>query len=122
MVLATAATVEDSVVSAVGDAYRTTGGTVIETDLEVASGVSAPGRAIVAGDVAVVECVADPEQPIADLGAAVSRMAADGWAVTVLVPMIRLGEAHKSLRGRPAVVQGWWVEGEAIRFGAHETL
>lgn len=122
MVLVAETRTIDDIVLAVSRAYVAVGGTAIETGLEDAAGVDAPGRAVVAADLGVVECVIGDDDPIASVGPAISRMAASGWAVTVLVPTARLGEAHRDLRGRPGVVQGFWREDDGIQFGRHEVL
>ncbi|NIR34655.1 MAG: hypothetical protein GWN79_00645, partial [Actinobacteria bacterium] len=57
MVLVTETRTIDDIVLAVSRAYVAAGGTAIETDLDDAAGVDAPGRAVVAADLGVVECV-----------------------------------------------------------------
>lgn len=118
MVLATRSTTVDLVVDAVSRAYVAAVGTAVVGDDMTALDV--PGRSVVAPDLGVVECVVDDDEAVADIGPAVSRLAAAGWAVTVLVPSARLGEAHRDLRGRPAMLQGWWIEDGSPHFGGHE--
>ena len=112
----------DLVVDAVAAAYAAAGGTTVTTDLEAASDTDVPGRAVVAADLGVVECVVGDDDPLSTLGVAVSRMATSGWAVTVLAPSARLGDVHRELRGRPATVQAWWIDADTIQFGRHEVL
>jgi hypothetical protein len=112
----------DDVVAAVSRAYTSAGGTTVECELSEAAGIDVPGRAVVAMELGVVECVLGDDGPFDPVGRAVSRMAASGWAVTVVVPSGRLGDAHRDLRGRPGVVQGFWRDGDGVQFGRHEVL
>ncbi len=41
-----------------------------------------------------------------------------GFEVWALVPLELVGRAHAVLRGRVDQLQPWWVEGDAVRFGA----
>lgn len=49
------------------------------------------------------------------------RLAVDGWQVHVLVPLERLGEAHRCLRGVDVMLQGWWTDDGGVHFGRPET-
>jgi hypothetical protein len=49
------------------------------------------------------------------------RLSADGWLVYVLVPLDRLGEAHRGLRGIDVLLQGWWLDEGGVHFGRPET-
>ncbi|MFZ0492286.1 MAG: hypothetical protein WAM81_03690 [Acidimicrobiia bacterium] len=48
------------------------------------------------------------------------RLAADGWQVHVLVPLERMGEAHRGLRGVAVRLQGWWLDDGSVHFGRPE--
>ncbi len=48
------------------------------------------------------------------------RLVAQGWAVHALVPMELLGETHRSLRGTPIRLQGWWIDEGGVHFGRPE--
>ena len=124
MVLAADATAthESLVISTVGDSYARAGSTVVDAPFDAVTGVhGVPGHAVVAAEAGVVECVIDAEIDPADLAPGIVRLAADGWAVTVLVPAHRIGQAHSALRRRPARLQPWWLEdGVNVRFGALE--
>lgn len=48
------------------------------------------------------------------------RLAADGWRVHVLVPLDRLGDAHRGLRGAEVMLQGWWTDDGGVHFGRPE--
>jgi len=118
----TRTTEETAVITAVTERYTRAGSTVIESSFDAVSGVHGlPGHAIVAAEVGVIECVVGENVDPADLGAGITRLAADGWAITVLIPTHRIGEAHAGLRRRPARLQPWWVEDSGrVRFGAWE--
>jgi len=77
-------------------------------------------RAIVASNVRIVEVVLDGDSPIHALCDVAWTVAERGWRCNVLVSLERLGEAHAELRGTPCTLQGWWFEGEAVRFTNHE--
>lgn len=77
--------------------------------------------AVVAGDMRIVEIVADDEFDLEQLASATWTLAGRGWDVTVLVPCNRLGDAHTSLRAAPCSLQGWWFDENGVWFGAHET-
>ncbi|MCP3975875.1 MAG: hypothetical protein GY720_15450 [bacterium] len=77
--------------------------------------------AVVAGDMRIVEIVADDEYDLEQLASATWALAGRGWDVTVLVPCNRLGDAHSSLRAAPCQLQGWWFDENGVWFGAHET-
>ncbi len=78
-------------------------------------------RTLVATDMRVVEIVTDDHVELERLAAAAWALAGLGWDVTVLVPCDRVGDAHASLRSTPCLIQPWWVDGDGVWFGAHET-
>ena len=98
------------------------GCTVVETSLAAACGLDGvPGAAVLAADLGIAECVLGDDVDPGDLGPGIEILAAGGWAVTVLVPAARVGEAHAALRGRPARLQPWWPgRRDAVHFGAPE--
>jgi hypothetical protein len=106
----------------VAQVYAATGDTVVETafaDLVDAPGVG--GAAVIAADSGVVECVLEDGTDPAELASGIARLAAAGWAVVALVPLARLGEAHRALRRSPARLQPWWLDPrDGICFGAPE--
>jgi len=122
VVLAPDAPTTSLILDAVGDRYARAGSTVVEAGFDAVSGVAgAPGMAVVAAELGMVECLLDDDDDPAELGEGIGRLVADGWTVTVLVPAYRIGAAHAALRRRPARIQPWWVEGgEHVRFGALE--
>jgi hypothetical protein len=95
------------------------GATVVETTLTALSGVACRTPAVVVSDEGIVECAADGDfEPIV---VAVRRLAAEGWKVAVLTPAHQMGEAHRSLRGAPAMIQPWWAGADdAVSFGVPE--
>lgn len=123
MVLATqiSAPLTDVIVAA-ARSYARTGDTVVETTFaEFADAPGVPGRAVVATDTGVVECVLDDGVRPGDLAAGLSRLVAAGWSVVTLVPLGRLGEAHRALRGSAARLQPWWLDDRyGVCFGAPE--
>ena len=48
------------------------------------------------------------------------RLVADGWQIHVLVPLERMGEAHRGLRGVDVRLQGWWLDDGSVHFGQPE--
>ena len=48
------------------------------------------------------------------------RLATDGWQVHVVVPLERLGHAHRGLRGAEVMLQGWWTDDGGVHFGRPE--
>ena len=77
-------------------------------------------RAIVAHDSHTVEVVLDGDSPTELLSEVAWTVAGRGWHLNVLVNLARLGDAHTALRGAPCSLQGWWFEGEMVRFSGHE--
>jgi len=75
----------------------------------------------VAGTQRIVEIVVDGEPECELLAPAVWALAARGWQVAALVPLPRLGEAHRALRGSPCLLQPWWLDGDTVQFGHSET-
>lgn len=94
---------------------------VIETPLAGFAGVDGvDGVAVVAPEQGLVEWFPHDGQPFDDLVSLSRSVAGTGWRVGVIVPSARMGEAHRALRGAPVVLQPWWADGEAIRFGGPE--
>jgi hypothetical protein len=111
----------DGVADAVVHAYARLGCTVVETRLAEASGIAeVPGTVVVAADVGAAECVLEDGVDPVEMAPAIERLAATGWEVTVLSPAHRMGEAHRALRGRPALLQAWWRDGDRLCFGSPE--
>lgn len=110
------------VMTAAARSYVRTGDTVIETTFaEFADAPGVAGGAVVAADSGIVECVLDDGVQPAELAAGIARLAAAGWEVVALVPLGRLGEAHRALRRIPARLQPWWVDARhGVCFGAPE--
>ena len=77
--------------------------------------------AVVAGDVRVVEIVAEDFDDLERLAPATWTLAGRGWDVVVLVPCNRVGDAHVSLRAAPCLLQPWWLDDHGVWFGALET-
>jgi len=95
-------------------------GSVIETPLSAFVGEAAlDGVAVVAPERGLVEWFPADHQGLAALAAA-SRVSAADWAVSVIVPASRMGEAHRVLRGTPVTLQPWWPDGDGVRFGGPE--
>lgn len=77
--------------------------------------------AVVAGDLRVVEIVAEDYDDLERLAPAAWTLAGRGWDVIVLVPCNRVGDAHASLRAAPCRLQPWWLDEHGVWFGALET-
>jgi hypothetical protein len=77
--------------------------------------------AVVAGDLRVVEIVAEGYDDLDRLAPATWTLAGRGWDVIVLVPCNRVGDAHASLRAAPCLLQPWWFDEHGVWFGALET-
>ncbi len=113
----------DFVAEAVLDVYRAH----VEdaTHMSLAEFIDSPRsvgaiRAIVASNARVVEVVLDADSPTHALCDVAWTVVDRGWHCNVLVSLERLGEAHTALRGTPCTLQGWWFEGESVRFTNHE--
>lgn len=95
-------------------------GSVIETPLAAfADEPDLDGVAVLAPERGLVEWFPSESQELASLMAP-SRVSSCDWAITVLVPAARMGEAHRALRGAPLTLQPWWPDGESVRFGGPE--
>jgi hypothetical protein len=95
-------------------------GSVIETPLAAFVGEpTLDGVAVVAPERGLVEWFPSGDQELAPLAAA-SKISSGDWAVSVVVPSTRMGEAHRALRGSPVTLQPWWADGESVRFGGPE--
>jgi hypothetical protein len=95
-------------------------GAVIETPLAAFLGEAAlDGVAVVAPERGLVEWFPSDSQKLGAL-AGPSRVHSCDWAITVIVPAVRMGEAHRALRGAPLTLQPWWPDGESVRFGGPE--
>jgi hypothetical protein len=96
-------------------------GEVVQTPLASFVGLAGlDGVAVLAPQQGLVEIFPSDGQSLDALPTAVGAAASDGWKVAVLVPSARLGEAHRALRGSPALLQAWWDEGGRICFGGAE--
>jgi hypothetical protein len=94
---------------------------VVETALGGFTGIGdIAGVAVLAPEQGIVEWFPDPAQHLDPLAPLASEAVGAGWRVTVLVPALRMGEAHRALRGTPVTLQPWWAEGERVRFGGPE--
>lgn len=76
--------------------------------------------AVLVPDLYRCELVVDAEVPLGILKPVADMLAAEGWAVTVLVPSHRSGEAHHDLRGGRCGIQPYWLDGDLLRFGRPE--
>lgn len=76
---------------------------------------------VVAGDLRVVEIVAEDYDDLERLAPATWTLAGRGWDVIVLVPCNLVGDAHASLRAAPCLLQPWWFDEHGVWFGALET-
>ena len=97
---------------------------VIETSL--AALIDEPAvesvAAIVVVELDTVEIVVDATVEWTLLEKATRRLAADFSKIVVLAPSAAMGDAHRQLRAAPAVLQQWWFEDAAVRFGCEEAL
>ena len=95
--------------------------TVVETAMSGFTGATfISGVAVLAPQQGVVEWYPDMDQPLTPLAPLARDASTRGWRVAVVVPAVRMGEAHRALRGSSAVVQPWWIDGERVRFGGPE--
>jgi hypothetical protein len=95
--------------------------TVVETEIAVfAEAPEVSGLAVLAPQQGITEWYPDPAQDLTPLGPLAAAAAVRGWRVMVVVPTGRMGEAHRALRGAPAMLQPWWSDGDQVRFGGPE--
>lgn len=75
---------------------------------------------VAAGESRVAEIMVDETVVCEQLIQAVWSLAGQGWTTTVVVPAVRMGEAHFALRGLPCDLQAWWEDGATVHFGSYE--
>lgn len=68
----------------------------------------------------IVEIVVDDGRDLAPLVTSAWHLEEQGWRITVLTPLRLLGDAHRLLRGAPVLLQGWWIEGDAVLYADFE--
>ena len=68
----------------------------------------------------IVEIVIEDGRDLPLLVAAAWRLEAQGWRVTVLAPLHLMGDAHRLLRGTPALLQPWWLNDDGVLYGGFE--
>ena len=115
--------ISERVADAVGDVYAEREHPIRVVglrDLAVDAGVPAGTLCLVADDAQTVEIVLSLGEDAASLRSPIGVLAEKEWAVTVLVPSERLGEAHHGLRGADCLLQSWWIEGDDVQFGGFE--
>lgn len=96
-------------------------GEVVETPLASFAGRDGLGGvAVLAPSQGLVEFFPSEEQALAPLGRLAAAAAASGWRVAVVVPSVRMGDAHQSLRGFRLDLQCWWTDQDRICFGGPE--
>ena len=78
------------------------------------------GVVVIAPRQGVIELFPADHQVLSELWPVSNSAVAEGWRVAVLVPAVRMGEAHSGLRGLPIHLQAWWPDGDSIRFGGPE--
>lgn len=78
------------------------------------------GPAVVIAEAGEVECFPAARQDLFSLRAPVRGLLASGWRITVVVPAGRMGDAHRALRGVPAMIQPWWEDDGVVCFGGRE--
>jgi len=77
-------------------------------------------RSVVVPGTRTVEVPVDEGVDPAVLGPVAWDLQERGWQLTVLAPLVRLGETHAALRGTPCTLQGWWQDGAGLEFGGRE--
>jgi len=96
-------------------------GAVVETPLAAFTGAPhLSGVAVLAPEQGLVEWFPHADQSLTPLAPFAGEAIGAGWRVAVLVPAMRMGEAHRALRGMDLTLQPWWADGETVRFGGPE--
>jgi hypothetical protein len=68
-----------------------------------------------------IECVLDPTISMGDARPHFALLLSEGWKVSALVPISKMGAAHEALRGLDLHLQGWWTTAESrLRFSSPE--
>ena len=113
------------VVRATVDAYARRHEPVVESWLAEIAGAPLTDAlgflpCVAAIDRRIVEVILSSGTDLAGLTSAVLRLAESGWQVVVVAPAARMGDVHDALRGGPATLQPWWIEGDDVAFGGFE--
>lgn len=112
----------DKVVEETGRQYRLRREPVETMPLAdmVTKGRVADVPCVVAVKQRIVEVVVDDGRDLAPLVNSAWHLEEQGWRVTVLAPLRLMGDAHRLLRGAPVLLQPWWIDDDAVLFGAFE--
>lgn len=116
---AAARTSEDAAMVAAADwaalSYRVEGRDAqVET---LPAGADGDVRLVVVPSLRRVECVLHDESDFTAVARGLDEMRRSGWAVWILAPLRRLGDAHLAFRGEADYLQGWWVRpDESVTF------
>lgn len=118
MVLAHTITTDQLVETCV-TGFRRYSSVVVTTGLAELAGVTAPGTIVVAAELGSADCLIDVDA-LEDAIPALRILDGRSIALTVIVPVHRMGDAHRKLRGAPVLIQPYWYVGEDLCFGAPE--
>ena len=93
---------------------------VVESPLSTLADLDADCPAVSMPAASELECYPDASSMEA-VAMAAGVLADDGWAITVVVSGVDMGEAHRVLRGRPVTLQPWWLDNSGnLCFGGPE--
>ena len=67
-----------------------------------------------------IECVMDPSKNLGDARSGLDELLVRGWAVSVLMPVRKMGAAHEVFHGLDVHLQGWWFRAAKCTFTSPE--
>jgi hypothetical protein len=106
---------------ALGESAQVVDWEIVAKNLGIHAG-DAIRAAVLVPRVAQIECVLDPTKSMREARQDFAALLNEGWMVSALVPISKMGAAHEALRGLDLHLQGWWTNTERrLRFSSPET-
>jgi hypothetical protein len=106
---------------ALGESAQVVDWEIVAKNLGIYAG-DAIRAAVLVPRVSQIECVLDPAKSMREARQDFAALLDEGWRVSALVPISKMGAAHEALRGLDLHLQGWWTTAERhLRFSSPET-